>query len=189
MRSAIEARYSGAQRIFHWVTALAMLVILVLGWIMQPGKDGPEMATLWEIHKTFGVLVFLITAARLVWRHYDPPPPAPPGQPDWDHKLANMTYAVFFLALLWFPATGYVYSTAGGHPPILFGMMPTPQLLPIDKEVAAWGKSLHRLSQWPLYALILLHLAGVFYHVSVRRDGMLDRMLPAQKPYGKNDDK
>ena len=173
-------RYSTANRVFHWVTALMMLVILILGWIMQPGKDGPEMAPLWEWHKSLGVLVLFITAARIVWRRFDPPPPPLPGYSGVGQGLATATHILFFVALIWMPLTGYVYSTAGGHPPILFDLIQTPALVAKDKALSATAKWLHLLTQWPIYGLILLHLGGVFYHVSVRRDGLLDRMLPPQ---------
>jgi cytochrome b561 len=36
------------------------------------------------------------------------------------------------------------------------------------------------VGQWAVYALILLHVAGTAWHVSIRRDGALERMLPEQ---------
>jgi cytochrome b561 len=34
--------------------------------------------------------------------------------------------------------------------------------------------------QWLVYGLILLHLTAAIWHVAVKRDGVLDRMLPPQ---------
>ena len=36
------------------------------------------------------------------------------------------------------------------------------------------------VGQWLVYPLILLHVLGTARHVGVRRDGVLDRMLPQQ---------
>ncbi len=40
--------------------------------------------------------------------------------------------------------------------------------------------SVHLLGQWAVYALIILHVVATAWHVGWRRDGVLDRMLPAQ---------
>ena len=34
--------------------------------------------------------------------------------------------------------------------------------------------------QWFVYALIVLHLVATAWHAAMRRDGVLNRMLPAQ---------
>ena len=41
---------------------------------------------------------------------------------------------------------------------------------------------LHLAGQWAVYALVLLHVAATAWHVAVRRDGLLSRMVPAQHP-------
>jgi cytochrome b561 len=171
-------RYDGLHQLMHWGTAVMMLVIIVLGWIMHIGPDSPAMFPLWEWHKTLGLFVLVATAFRLVWRVIAPPPPPLPGQPRWDHRLAQCTYALFFATLIWLPVTGYVFSTAAGYPPKLFNLIPTPALFAKNAEIEALAQWLHLSSQWLIYGLILLHLAGVVYHVAIVRDRTLDRMLP-----------
>jgi cytochrome b561 len=171
-------RYGGLHQLIHWVTAVMMLVIIVLGWIMHVQPDSPALYPLWEWHKTLGLFVLVITAFRLVWRLIAPPPPPLAGQPRWDHRLAQCTYALFFAALIGMPVTGYMLSTAGGYPPTLFNLIPTPAFFGKDPEIEAVAHWLHLTSQWLIYGLILLHLAGVVYHVAIVRDRTLDRMLP-----------
>ncbi|RZF63647.1 cytochrome b [Sphingomonas populi] len=171
-------RYSGMHQLMHWGTAVMMFVIIVLGWIMHVQPDSVALLPLWEWHKTLGLFVLVVTAFRLVWRLKAPPPPPLPGQPRWDHRLAQCTYAVFFATLIWMPATGYVFSTAGGYPPKLFNILQTPALFGKSPKIEALAQWLHLSSQWLIYGLILLHLAGVLYHVVIVRDRTLDRMLP-----------
>ncbi len=40
--------------------------------------------------------------------------------------------------------------------------------------------AVHHWGQWIVYGLIGLHLAGVSFHLIVKRDGLLARMLPPQ---------
>lgn len=80
--------------------------------------------------------------------------------------------------MLWMPITGYIEAIAVGHPPLLFNLIPTPALFPKDMELGAIAKKLHLMGQWLIYSLVVLHLAGIFYHVVIVRDKTLDRMLP-----------
>ena len=50
-----------------------------------------------------------------------------------------------------------------------------------ERSIVARGRLGSRsVGQWLVYALILLHVLGTAWHVDVRRDGALDRMLPQQ---------
>ena len=172
-------RYSPLNQALHWVTALAMAAILPLAWVMTRAKDSPFNEALYNWHKTLGMIVFLITAFRIVWRFVDRPPPYPPAIAAWDRALAHAVYGLFFLALLWMPVTGFLTTTYDGYPTTLFNLIPTPQLLPESKSLADLFGELHGLGQWLIYGLIGLHLVGVVFHVAWRRDGVLGRMLPA----------
>src|ERR1700733_10214720 len=50
-----------------------------------------------------------------------------------------------------------------------------------------WGdaaKVLHLLGQWGVYTLVGLHVGATVWHVAIRRDGLLDRMIPPQDQSG-----
>lgn len=171
-------RYSGVNQLFHWATAVLMAALLVLGWIMVSAGGKPEILPLWEWHKTLGLVVLALTAARLCWRFVDRPPPEPDDMPAWTRYLSRATYVLFFAALLAMPISGYLLSAGAGHPPILFNLIATPPIVPKAPAVSALGKTVHLAGQWLIYALILLHLAGIVFHVAIRRDRTLERMLP-----------
>jgi cytochrome b561 len=57
--------------------------------------------------------------------------------------------------------------------------VPAPPKNPAVREAADWAHV--AIGQWLVYALILLHLGATLWHVAARRDGVLDRMLPAQR--------
>jgi cytochrome b561 len=42
------------------------------------------------------------------------------------------------------------------------------------------GDFMSAVGQWAVYALILLHVGATARHAAVRRDGVLNRMLPPQ---------
>ncbi len=175
----MQPRYSPLNQVLHWLTALCMLAILPLAWVMTNAKEGtPFDEGLFNWHKTLGGIVLLITLFRIVWRFIDKPPPYPPTVAAWDRALARVIYWLFFAVLLWMPITGVLTSAYGSHPVKLFNLIPTPQLVTPDKDASEAFADLHGLGQWAVYALIVLHLGAVAIHLIWRRDGVLGRMLP-----------
>jgi cytochrome b561 len=82
------------------------------------------------------------------------------------------------------PITGFIMSAYENHPTKLFNLIPTPQLVAKNDKIADLFGNLHALGQWAIYALILLHIAGVVFHLVAKKDGVLGRMLPAQSLEG-----
>ena len=54
-------------------------------------------------------------------------------------------------------------------------------LMPITKSQGFVAAVIHVYTQFLVYALIALHLGGTAWHLFVRRDDLLSRMLPPQR--------
>jgi len=174
-------RYSGTAQAFHWLTAALMFTVLPLAWVMV---NMPETAhardTLFTLHKSVGVTILTLVAVRLAWRAGHPAPPLPNGLARWVKKAALVSHWMLYAILVGMPVSGYLMEAAGGYPISYFGLFSVPGLpkWPALSDAAGW---LHvAIGQWLVYALILLHVAASVWHVAVRRDGVLDRMLPQQ---------
>jgi cytochrome b561 len=61
-----------------------------------------------------------------------------------------------------------------------FGLFALP-VLPHSESLEALGRSVHHAVQGVVYVLIALHVLATVWHVAVRRDGLLERELPAQR--------
>ncbi len=173
-------RYSALGQLFHWVSALLMFAVLPLAWAMIViARDNPNRETLYTIHKSIGVTILALTALRLGWRAVHPAPPLPASMAVWEKFLARASHWALYAAMVLMPASGYVLSSAGGHPVSYFGLFTLPAL-PQNRALAQAADWVHVMGQWAVYALIVLHVAATVFHLLVRRDGVLDRMLPAQ---------
>jgi cytochrome b561 len=57
-----------------------------------------------------------------------------------------------------------------------------PPLLPEDDRLSQVANAVHLAGQFLVYALVGLHVAAALMHRIVRRNGILDRMLPLRRP-------
>jgi cytochrome b561 len=76
------------------------------------------------------------------------------------------------------PLAGYLGSAAAGHAGSLLGLFEISQLVPTDERISQWAIAVHLIGQYVVYLLVALHVIGVIYHAAIRRDEVLDRMLP-----------
>jgi cytochrome b561 len=172
-------RYSALNQALHWITALCMFAILPLAWVMTNAQTHPSVQhATYNWHKTLGLIVLLLTMFRFVWRFVDKPPPYPARVAAWDRSLAHLAYFLFFAVMIWMPVTGFIDSAYDGYPIKLFNLIPTPEIFPKNVRMERTFAALHSLGQWPTYALIVLHLTAVAFHLIWGKDGVLGRMLP-----------
>ncbi len=175
-------RYNATAQSLHWVTALLMFIAIPLAWVMVAmPKDAPSRELFYMLHKSVGLTVLVLVAYRLAWRATHPPPPSPRSLARWEHLAGQVSHWLLYLILVGMPASGYVMSAAAGHAVTYFGLFTVPGL-PKNHAVASAAHWLHVASgQWAVYALIVLHLLATVWHIVVRRDAVLSRMLPPEQ--------
>jgi cytochrome b561 len=92
------------------------------------------------------------------------------------HATHHLLYGLFFAV----PVAGWAYSSAAGFPIVLFGQLPLPDLLAVNKDLAEQIKPLHEWLAFSLVGLAGLHIAAALKHHWLDRDGLLLRMLPSR---------
>lgn len=181
-----HARYSRVARLIHWITAALILANISLAWRME-NPPGPAAYAVFQLHKSIGITVLLLTVLRIVWRLAHPAPPLSPTLARWERALAHLVHFSFYLLLLGLPLSGWLLVSTSPRriATWLFGAVPWPHL-PIDEAVApavnAGAHLAHALLGYLAYLLIALHLAGALKHHFLDRDGELRRMLPGRTP-------
>ncbi|WP_284945677.1 cytochrome b [Acidisoma cladoniae] len=180
--SSTGRRYTSTAQALHWITAALMTATLLIAWVMVNMPDTARSAhLLFTLHKSIGLTILAIVAIRLFWRASHPAPPLPGHLARWDRLAASMSHWMLYVILLGMPVSGYVMESSNGYPITYFGVFTLPGL-PKSPELSNAAFWLHvAVGQWLVYALILLHLAATAWHVAVRRDGVLNRMLPPQR--------
>ncbi len=177
---AAASRYTGTAQILHWLTLALILAILPLAWVVvSMPRDDPGRAGLFVLHRSFGLTVLVLIVVRLAWRAGHPPPPLPRGSSRVVEWIGRATHWLMYAVLLLMPVSGYLQS-GNGHPVSYFGLLGIPGF-PRSAAIDDAASTAHNLGQWALYALVALHVLATVWHVAVRRDGLLGRMLPAQR--------
>lgn len=167
----------------HWLTALAVLGLFPLGLYMTTlSYYDPLYHRLPFIHRSVGVLLFIAIIARLLWRLASPPPRPLPSHAAWERRLARATHALMYALLIAVTVSGYLMSTADGHPVSVFGWFDVPATItsiPGQEDVAG---DVHLVLAIALMALVALHVAGALKHHFIDRDVTLWRILrPARR--------
>ena len=130
MRDARAQRYSAVAIAFHWVIAGAILGQIWLGWTMSDLPNGLRKFELFQLHKSVGITILLLSLGRLAWRLTHRPPPYAAGVRGWQHALASAVHAAFYVMMSALPLTGWATVSARPFnlPTLLYGTVRWPHL-------------------------------------------------------------
>ena len=133
------------------------------------------------LHRSVGLIILAVMLLRAGWRLRYPAPPLPPSLTPIEATLARSTHILLYVIFIGMPIAGYVNAAAAGHSVSLFGVVSIPPLLPEDERLSQLAIALHLVGQYLVYFFVTLHVAGALLHGIVRRDGVLERMLPLRR--------
>ena len=172
--------YKPLAKVFHWLTALLVLLTIPAALIMlTPGIERWLQDPLFMFHKNVGVVLLVLIAVRLAYRLLNPPPPLPQDMTRSQRYIAEVTHWLLYGLLLAMAISGFIRVTAGGFPLELFDQFGVQNLVPRSDSLAASAKQVHAILRIPLIALILLHIGAALYHGLIKRDGIVQRMMPS----------
>lgn len=182
--SQTSTRYSTVAIFFHWTIALMIIGLIVFG-ILMTNPETPNRFVLYQLHKSFGVMVLVLSVLRLVWRLGHKPPTLPDGMKPWEHLAAKFTHVAFYTVMIGMPLLGWAMVSASTLPikTELFWTVPWPDLLfiPESKDLEDVLKMLHRNLGKLTIALIALHIGAALKHHLINKDDVLARMAPIFK--------
>ncbi len=179
--SADSARGSGASsfdpvaRTAHWLTLFLILGVFATAFLMH------RLPVAWnltlQLHRSFGIMVWLVTVLRLVWRQFARFPDWPANMSRATQRAAQaMEYALYGLLLLQ-PILGLLHSSAHGGRVKVFFLFRLPPLMERNHDLADKLLVAHTIVAYLLFILIALHASAALFHHFIRRDETLARML------------
>jgi len=147
-------QYGRLAQLFHWLSALLIIVLWPLGYFMVRMQETATQTALYRVHVAIGLLVAVLTIVRVIWHFVDQTPEPPPGLTSINSKLFQWTHNFLYIFLLVLAASGVAMLLSSGL-----------GLLPGNVSPQAIDDSLPQLAHSQLSKIFLLllvaHLAGV----------------------------
>ncbi|MEQ8815113.1 MAG: cytochrome b [Thalassobaculum sp.] len=180
MNSDGSTGYAGVQKLLHWLMAALVIVMIVVGLSLPRMGPGPLTNTLYEVHKSTGMLVLALALVRLALRWRLGAPPLDPGLPAWQRRAAAASHGLLYVLLILVPIAGWAATSACCRPVNFLWTVPATLPVPADNALAKQIFLLHFGMAFALAGLVAVHVAAALHHHLVRRDDTLRRMLPGR---------
>lgn len=167
--------YSTPAIVLHWLLALLIATMAGLGWTMMEIEHTPLGDQLVALHKSLGIVVLLLVAARVAWRAGHRPEPLPPGLPQWQVRAFEFVQWALYACMVAVPVTGLLgagYQRSG----IAFFGWALPRWAAPNRPRAELLFDIHSALVWVTVALVALHALAGLKHLLVDRDRVFHRM-------------
>lgn len=166
-------RFGAVAIAIHWLTALAILLMLISGLAAVNTVDAAVELNLLRAHATMGALVGVLTLLRIVWWLFFDRRPADAATLSRGQALAShlVHYALYAVVLV-MVASGIATVLLSGAGAQLTGAA----LLPLPDFEAVLPFTVHGLLFRLLLLLLIGHIGAALWHQFVRRDRLLARM-------------
>lgn len=171
--------YSAASKWLHWIIAACVLSLIPAGIVMIRLPEGDLQNRLFDLHRATGVLVLGLAVLRVLARQaFGTPTPA--ATLTRFERIASTTAHCALLTLLFLmPVIGWASMSAYRADVSFFGLFTLPHILPQNDaayKILSW---LHTIFGFLMAFIIAAHVGGALMHGFIKRDGVLNRMLPA----------
>ena len=173
-----SAGYAATAKVLHWLVVLLLIGQFIFAWTMPHIGRNTPVTTLISLHFTFGVTILAVAIVRLAWRLIQGEPEPAAGLLPWERAGSHIIHWLLYLLLLLLPLLGWINASWRGMPIVMFGLE-LPKLVAARSAGWQWSGDVHTLlANYLMLALVGLHVAAALYHYFIRRDGVLQRMLP-----------
>ena len=151
--------YAAASKWLHWIIAACVLAILPMGIVMPRLPEGALQNELFDLHRSTGILVLALAVLRVSAR-YAFSTPAPARSLTRFERIASVAAHHSLLLLIFLmPLVGWASMSA----------------YRAEVSVLSWA---HTILGYSMAAILVAHIGGALMHGFIRRDGVLNRMLP-----------
>jgi cytochrome b561 len=191
------SRYTKTAIILHWLIAIFIALMFVLGWYMaELPKEAPKQMAYdlfdlgvytWQVaeeisprtfyfnlHKSLGLTVLALIVFRILWRITHTPPAALSSYKAIEKKVATATHHSLYLLMLAVPVTGLTMAINSKYGVKWFGIDVIAGL--DNKPVRDFFECTHEFVGIVLLVLIGIHLLGALKHKFIDKDNTMSRM-------------
>lgn len=176
-RSTVDGdRYDVPTLIFHWLTALLVVVLFGTSFVWNTWPHDRSLRPLMEsTHVSLGILFAVLFIGRLAWRFTGAR--NLPAEPGLSGVLSRIMYALLYLLIAAEAVLGFVLRWVQGEEFTFFGLSPVPNPIGANRALEHPIEDLHNWVAWIIIVLAVGHAAAALFHHYVLKDRVLERML------------
>ena len=176
---ATPVSYSASAKAMHWFVAAAVIVLLALGPVMKRlVPEGALRDNLYSFHEALGALVLIVMVVRLIRRLAFGVPVPEASMPLVEQRVSLWAQYALYVLLFVTTVLGWAGNNAYGDPVSVFGLFDFPAIVgkdqPLSDRIFVW----HLICGILIGVIVALHTAAALYHWLIKRDSVLQRMLP-----------
>ena len=182
MGSSRAQRYDRVAVTLHWLIALWLIGQIAFGFLLDgiAPRGTPARGTFITLHKSSGMVLFVLIAVRLWWRLRHTPPALPGSVSAAQQRLATLGHHALYACMFVMPLSGYIASNFSKYGVKFFGIALKPWGPDLPAVYSAFNQ-LHNVTAWVFTALILGHVAMALKHQLIDKDALLSRMSLRKK--------
>ncbi|MEP2990764.1 MAG: cytochrome b [Parasphingorhabdus sp.] len=171
-------RYGFVSRMLHWTIAILFLSLIPIGMFASMIPEGTWFRNqYYVVHKTIGVLVFVLILVRLFWNRRSQRPELDASLKPNERKWAHRVHIILYVMMIAVPVTGYVMTSFHGFPTYFFVLEIQPFWGKSDAYII-WGTFHKYILPYILYIALGAHILGAMKHHFIdKHEGALKRMV------------
>ena len=166
--------YGSISKIFHWLSAAALLIQIPLGFYLVDLDFGEKRLTIESIHVILGLSLFYLTLLRLIYKLFNPTPSLGnsifPGQ----KLIAKLNHILLYATILAITVSGALKKLFSGE---ILNLFLFNMEIKDNLELAELFYNIHIIANYCLIALISLHILAVIAHKVLFEENLLKRIL------------
>ena len=183
MRSSASAspaieRHPLVTRVLHWATAVILVVSVSAILYRETTEQKTLRQVLMELHRQLGLLVLLLLVARVAVRSVKGLVNHALGPSTARRRAATVAHWSMYGVIAGLVLLGWALCNAHAIHLRLFGVIPLPDLVAADSDLADTLSDYHIWAAWVLLSLVVPHVLAALWHHYIRHDGVLTAMLP-----------
>ena len=168
-----KTQYGTVAVTIHWLSALLIIVLLGSGFRAAGTVDSAAKAQLLGLHAPVGIVILLLTLARVGWWWFRDQKTEPlANMAPWQDRAARAVHVLFYVVILGMAASGIGMLALSGAGAILFGGAE-------GQLPDFWNykpRTPHGIGARIMIALLIIHTGAALHHHFIRKDGLLRRM-------------
>ena len=178
-----DARYGLVTKTLHWIVFLLILEQFVVAATMlhtasEETTFGFTQGSLYEWHKSIGLIVLAFATLRYIWRKTTPLPDWAPNLSAGEQRAIHGIERAFYACMFLMPISGFVFVMAGGFGVKFFDLWPLPNPIGQHSAVARVAQLTHEGTATVLVLVLLAHWGVILRHHRLHKDRYIHRMLP-----------